>query len=311
MPLTKKDFLSIADFTADELNEIINLAIKQKADLNKGPLEPVFRGKTLGCIFHKPSLRTRVSFEVAMHQLGGSSMFITEKEIGIGSREAPQDVGRVLSRYLAAVMIRTFDHSIAETLAKHATIPVINGLTDLLHPCQIMADLMTVQEHRGNLDNLTVAFIGDGNNVARSWINAAGRLGFRVVLGCPAGYGVEREFIDRALAGSSGRYEEINDPAAAVKEADVLYTDVWASMGQEDEAAKRRQAFSAFQLNPELVGQAPKGAYIMHCLPAHRGEEITDDVIESENSIVFDEAENRLHAQRALLTLLVQGGGAH
>lgn len=311
MALTKKDFLSIADYNADELREIIDLAIKQKADLKKGPLEPVFRGRTLGCLFHKPSLRTRVSFEVAMHQLGGSSMFITEKEIGIGSREAPQDVGRVLSRYLAGVMIRTFDHSIAETLAKYASIPIINGLTDLLHPCQIMADLMTVLEHRGNIDNLTVAFIGDGNNVARSWINAAGRLDFRVILGCPKGYGVEKEFVDGAMAGSKGQYAEINDPAAAVAEADVLYTDVWASMGQEEEAAKRRKAFEAFQLNSALVAKAPKHALILHCLPAHRGEEITDNVIESKNSVVFDEAENRLHAQRALLSLLIPGGGGN
>lgn len=311
MSLTKKDFLSIADYTADELREIIDLAIAQKAELTSGPLKPVFQGKTLGCLFHKPSLRTRVSFEVAMHQLGGDSLFITEKEIGIGSREAPQDVGRVLSRYLAGVMIRTFDHSIAETLAKYATIPVINGLTDLLHPCQIMADMMTIVEHRGNLENLTVAFIGDGNNVARSWINAAGRLSFNVVLGCPSGYGVEKEFVDRAMAGSKGHYAEINEPAAAVREADVLYTDVWASMGQEDEVAKRRKEFSEFQLNSALVAQAPKDAIILHCLPAHRGEEITDNVIESKNSLVFDEAENRLHVQRALLSLLIAPGGGN
>ncbi len=309
MSLTKKDFLSIADYSADELLGIIDLAMKQKAELKTGILKPIFRGKTLGCIFHKPSLRTRVSFEVAMSQLGGDSLFITEKEIGIGSREAPQDIGRVLSRYLDAVMIRTFDHSIAETLARYATIPVINGLTDLLHPCQVLADLMTIVEHRGNLDNLTVTFIGDGNNVARSWINAAGKLSFRFILGCPPGYGVEKSFVDGAMTGSKGRYAEVNDPVAAVKEADLLYTDVWASMGQEAEAAKRKKDFAAFQLNSDLVARAPKGAVILHCLPAHRGEEITDDVIESANSLVFDEAENRLHAQRALLTLLIPSGG--
>ncbi|MEJ2721992.1 MAG: ornithine carbamoyltransferase [bacterium] len=307
--LTKKDFLSIADYTADELLGVIALATTQKAVLKTGGLERLFVGKTLGCIFHKPSLRTRVSFEVAMSQLGGDSLFITEKEIGIGSREAPQDVGRVLSRYLDAIMIRTFDHSIAETLARYSTIPVINGLTDLLHPCQVLADLMTIREHRGNLDDLTVAFIGDGNNVARSWINAAGRLSFRVILGCPRGYGVSKAFVDAALSGSKGEYAEVNDPVAAVKEADVLYTDVWASMGQEEEAAKRKKAFAAFQLNSDLVSRAPKGAVILHCLPAHRGEEITDEVIESENSLVFDEAENRLHVQRALLSLLIRGGG--
>ncbi|UCG51415.1 MAG: ornithine carbamoyltransferase [Candidatus Latescibacterota bacterium] len=311
MPLKQKDFVSIADYTAAEVGEIIDLAIAQKAELMSGRLEPTLKGKTLGCIFHKPSLRTRVSFEVAMHQLGGDSLYLTDQEIGIGSREAPQDVARVLSRYVSAIMIRTFDHSVVETLARFATIPVINGLTDLLHPCQVLADLMTIQEHRGNLDNLTVAFIGDGNNVARSWINAAAKLSLRVVLGCPPGFGVEKEFVDRALDGSSGRYTEVNDPVEAVKEADVLYTDVWASMGQESEAEKRKKAFAPFQLNSSLVAKAPDHAVVLHCLPAHRGEEITDDVIESQRSLVFDEAENRLHVQRALLSSLVPSGGGN
>jgi ornithine carbamoyltransferase len=190
MTLSKKDFVSIADYTREELEEIIGLAIEQKAQLRAGGLDATLSGRTLACIFHKPSLRTRVSFEVAMHQLGGDSLYLTDKEIGIGSREAPQDVGRVLSRYTSAIMIRTFDQGIVDMLAKYATVPVINGLTDMLHPCQIMADLMTIQEHRGNLDNLTVAFIGDGNNVARSWINAGSKLDIRVILACPKGYGV-------------------------------------------------------------------------------------------------------------------------
>jgi ornithine carbamoyltransferase len=310
MALSQKDFISIADYSKDELMEVLGFALEQKAKLRSGPLPATHRGKTLGCIFHKPSLRTRVSFEVAMHQLGGDSLYLTDKEIGIGSREAPQDVGRVLSRYVDAVMIRTFDNGIVETLAKYASIPVLNGLTDLLHPCQIMADLMTVMEHRKNLDNLTVAFIGDGNNVARSWLNAAVKLGFRLVLGCPQGYGIDQDFTSNALGGKSGLYTEVNDPGVAVKEADVLYTDVWASMGQEEEAQKRKREFERFQLNGELVAKSPAHSIVLHCLPAHRDEEITDEVIESDRSLVFDQAENRLHVQRALLSMLVpQAGG--
>ena len=301
--------MSIADYSKEELQAVVRLAIEQKQALRKGPLEPAMRGRTLACIFHKPSLRTRVSFEVAMHQLGGDSLYLTDQEIGVGSREAPQDVARVLSRYVSAIMIRTFDQAIVDTLAKFATVPVINGLTDLLHPCQILADLMTIEEHRGSLDDLTVVFVGDGNNVARSWINAAGKFGFRFILAAPKGYGVDKAFVDKALGNKTNLYQEINDPATAVAEADVLYTDVWASMGQEEEAAKRKKAFAAFQLNGDLVGRAPDRAVILHCLPAHRGEEITDDVIESERSLVFDEAENRLHVQRALLSLLIPPGG--
>ena len=309
MALSQKDFLSIADFSKGELVEIIQLAIVQKKQLETGRLEPVMAGKTLACIFHKPSLRTRVSFEVAMHQLGGDSTYLTDKEIGVGSREAPQDVARVLSRYVSAIMIRTFDQGIVDTLAKHASIPVINGLTDLLHPCQVLADLMTIQEHRGNLDDLTVVFVGDGNNVARSWINAAGRFGFRFILAAPEGYGVDKEFVDVALDGQTNLYSETNDPATAVAEADVLYTDVWASMGQKDEEAKRKKAFASFQLSSKLVAGSPSHSIVLHCLPAHRGEEITDEVIESDRSLVFDQAENRLHVQRALLSLLIPSGG--
>jgi ornithine carbamoyltransferase len=308
MGLTKKDFISIADHERAALEEIIDLGTKQKAQLRSGRLIPTHTGKTLACIFHKPSLRTRVSFEVAMHQLGGDSLYLTDAEIGIGSREAPQDVARVLSRYVSAVMIRTFDQGIVETMAKHATVPVINGLTDLLHPCQIMADLMTIQEHRGKLDDLTVTFIGDGNNVVRSWINAAVKFNFRFVLACPKGYGIEPSFVKKAL-GAADLYSEINDPVEAVKKADVLYTDVWASMGQEDEAGKRKSDFAGFQLNDELLRRSPGHSVVLHCLPAHRGEEITDGVLESERSLVFEEAENRLHVQRALLSLLIEPSG--
>lgn len=309
MALGKKDFVSIADFDRPEIEEIIGLAMEQKARLRRGLLPQTHRGETLACIFHKPSLRTRVSFEVAMHQLGGDSLYLTDKEIGVGSREAPQDVARVLSRYVSAIMIRTFDHSIVETLAQFATVPVINGLTDLLHPCQILADLMTIREQRGNLENLTVAFIGDGNNVARSWVNAAARLDFRFTLACPPGYGLDAGFVDGVM-GKTALYQEVHNAMAAVKQADVLYTDVWASMGQEAEAAKRKQDFSSFQLNDALLAKAPSHAVVLHCLPAHRGEEITDSVMESPRSLVFDQAENRLHVQRALLTLLIPAGGS-
>lgn len=308
MPLSKKDFISIADFTKNELLEILDLAMKQKLLFKEGKLPRTHVGRTLACLFHKPSLRTRVSFQVAMAQLGGSSLYLTDAEIGLGSREDPKDIARVLSCYVDGIMIRTFDNVLVETLARWASIPVINGLTDLLHPCQVLADLLSIREHRGSLEGMTVVFIGDGNNVARSWINASSRFGFRFVLACPEGYGVEREFHERVLGGQAALYREVHDPLEAVKEADVIYTDVWASMGQEAEAEKRRKAFSRFQVNSELMEAAPAESVVMHCLPAHRGEEITDEVIESPRSIVFTQAENRLHAQRALLSLIIPPG---
>jgi len=308
MVLSQKHFLSIADYTKGELEELLTLAIQQKELLKNDSLNRTHEGRTLGCIFHKPSLRTRVSFEVAMHQLGGDSLYLTDKEIGISSREAPQDVARVLSRYVSAIMIRTFEHEIVETLAEFATVPVINGLTDLLHPCQILADLMTIKEHRGDFKDLTVAFIGDGNNVSRSWINACSKFSFKLILGCPKGYGIAKEFSERALGNATSLYQEINDPAEAVAGADVIYTDVWASMGQEEETQKRKHDFADFQINMDLLKKAPADAIVLHCLPAHRDEEITDEVIESKQSLVFDQAENRLHAQRALLFSLIPSG---
>ncbi|NIM19780.1 MAG: ornithine carbamoyltransferase [Candidatus Latescibacteria bacterium] len=308
MPLLRKHFLSLADFTKAELEELLLLAIRQKALCNSGKLERTHVGRTLACIFHKPSLRTRVSFEVAMHQLGGDSIYVTEKEIGIGTREAPQDIARVLARYVSAVMIRTFQQDLVETIAEWSTVPVINGLTDLLHPCQVLADLMTIKEHRGGLEKLTVTFIGDGNNVARSWINACSRFSFKFILACPKGYGVASEFCERALGSATELYEETSNPVEAVKEANVIYTDVWTSMGQEAEARKRLKDFEGFQVNESLLNKAPSDAVVLHCLPAHRGEEITDEVIESKQSLVFDQAENRLHAQRALLFSLIPPG---
>jgi ornithine carbamoyltransferase len=311
MPFSQKHFLSIADYTKQELEELITLAVHQKELLASNKLERTHVGKTLMCIFHKPSLRTRVSFEIAMHQLGGTSLYLSESEIGINSREAPQDIARVLSRYADAVMIRTFEHEIVETLAEFSDIPVINGLTDLLHPCQILADLLTIHEHIGSFKNLKVVFMGDGNNVARSWINACSKFSFEFVLACPKGYGVAKEFSDRVLGNGTDLYREVNDPHEAVRDADVIYTDVWASMGQEAEAQKRRNDFATFQVNRALMEKAPAHAIVLHCLPAHRGEEITEEVIESKQSLVFDQAENRLHTQRSLLFSLIPFGGRY
>ncbi|HSG29682.1 MAG TPA: ornithine carbamoyltransferase [Candidatus Krumholzibacterium sp.] len=305
MRLGKKDFLSIRDFSADELRTILSLCAKQKPLAKEFKLEHTHPGRVLACLFHKPSLRTRISFEIAIRQLGGSSLYITDKEIGIGSREAPKDVGEVLSRYVDGIMIRTFDQSMVEVLAENASIPVINGLTDLLHPCQIMGDIMTIEEHLGSIDGKKVVFVGDGNNVARSWLNAASRLPFSFVLTSPAGYQIREDYVDEVRKDSSPDYEWIEDPTEAVKGADVVYSDVWASMGQEDEKAERMKVFKPYQIDDKLMALAKDSAIFMHCLPAHRGEEVSDSVIDSRQSVVYDEAENRLHIQRAIIALLM------
>ncbi len=305
MKLSKKDFLSIRDFSREELDTIISLAVKQKPFAREFKLEPTHPGRVLGCIFHKPSLRTRVSFEVAIRQLGGSSLYLTDKEIGIGSREAPKDVGEVLSRYIDGIMIRTFDQGMVEELAGNSSIPVINGLTDLLHPCQIMGDIMTITEHRGTIENQKVVFIGDGNNVARSWLNAASRFPFKLVLTSPPGYEIEKSFIDEVKKNGDPDFEWIEDPVEASKDADVIYADVWTSMGQEAEKQERLRRFKDYQVNDKLMGFAKDDAVFMHCLPAHRGEEVTNSVIDSTHSVVYDQAENRLHIQRAVIALLI------
>jgi ornithine carbamoyltransferase len=306
MKLGKKDFLRITDFTREELQGIIDLAIRQKPLARDFTLEHSHPGRVLACIFHKPSLRTRISFEIAIRQLGGSSLYITDREIGIGSREAPKDVGEVLSRYVDGIMIRTFDQNMVEELASNASVPVINGLTDLLHPCQIMGDLQTIIEHRGPMEGKKVVFIGDGNNVARSWLNAAARFPFKFVLTSPAGYEISDSYIEEVRALGDADYEWIEDPREAVQGADVVYSDVWASMGQESEKAERLQSFKSYQVNEGLMALAQENAVFMHCLPAHRGEEVTDAVIDGKNSVVFDEAENRLHIQRAIIALLLK-----
>ncbi len=245
------------------------------------------------------------SFEVAIRQLGGTSLYLTDKEIGIGSREAPKDVGEVLSRYVDGIMIRTFDQKMVEELAENSKIPVINGLTDQLHPCQIMGDILTIIEHRGSIEGQKVVFIGDGNNVSRSWLNAASRFPFKLVLTSPPGYKIDESYVEEVKKDGDPDYEWIEDPSEAVKGADVIYSDVWTSMGQEAEKIERLNRFKGYQVNDRLMKLAKDDALFMHCLPAHRGEEVTDSVIDSPNSVVYDEAENRLHVQRAIIALLI------
>ena len=299
--MPKRDFLAIPDWSAAELAELLDLAAMMKEGrYRERPLD----GRTLGMIFTKSSTRTRVSFEVGAYQLGGHALFLSARDIQLGRGEPVADTARVLSRYLDAIMIRTFAHSEVEELAANATVPVINGLTDLLHPCQILADLLTIREHIGGWEGKTVAWIGDGNNMANSWMNAAGTLGFELRLACPEGYEPDRDIFERNGALTSLTVTE--DPEEAVAGAHVVTTDVWASMGQEDEAAVRRAAFSGYLVDEELMARADPEAIFLHCLPAHRGEEVTSGVIDGPQSRVWDEAENRLHAQKALMALLLE-----
>jgi len=313
----KRDLLSFADLTRADADRLFAVAARLKSDLRAGKRHQELAQKTLALIFHKPSLRTRLSFEVAMTQLGGSSVFITDREIGIGSREPVQDVARVLSGYVDGIMIRTFDHQLAVGLARHASVPVINGLTDWLHPCQILADLFTLVEHRMNLDRIVVTYIGDGNNVANSWVEAAGLYGLTVRIACPEGYEPDRNLVSQVQSAGRGKVEIHHSAAKAAEGADVLYTDVWASMGQEAEREKRLPIFREFQINAGVLARAKAKALVLHCLPAHRGEEITEDVMEGSQSVVFQQAENRLHLQKAILYELMgagrkaaRGGGA-
>ena len=306
----KRDLLSFADLNRKQADRLFDVALRLKADQRAGRVHRELSPKTLACLFHKPSLRTRLSFEVAMTQLGGSSLFITDKEIGIGSREPVQDVARVLSGYVDGVMIRTFDHQLIVNMARHATVPIINGLTDWLHPCQILADLLTMRECGIDLDEATVAFIGDGNNVANSWIEAATLYGLTVRIACPEGYDPDSSLVAQVRANGPGRVEIHRSAADAAKGADVLYTDVWASMGQEAEREKRLPIFQPYRIDKALLAQAKPDAVVLHCLPAHRGEEITEEVIEGKQSVVFQQAENRLHAQKAVIWELMGPGAA-
>ncbi len=303
--MPKRDFLTVTDLTAAELTDTLELAATLKEEHRQGRLRRPLEGRVLGLVFHKPSLRTRVSFESGMARLGGYAIYISNQEIGMGTREAVGDIAQVLSRYVDGIMIRTFSHAWVEELAAKASVPVINGLTDSFHPCQIVADLLTVKENVDTLRGKRVAFIGDGNNVAKSWMNAARRLPIEVVLGCPAGFEPEAEFLDAVRAEVGDRVRVAHDPAEAVEGADVIYTDVWASMGQEQEKEARAKVFAPFQVNRDLVAAAGPEAIVLHCLPAHRGQEITDEVIDGPRSRVFDQAENRMHAQNALLVRLL------
>jgi ornithine carbamoyltransferase len=301
-----KHFLSISSCTSEELFELLALSAKSKIFYRSGGQDICCAGKTLAMLFEKPSLRTRVSFEVAMIQLGGNAIYIKPEDIGgIGKREPIKDMARVFSRYVNVIMARTFEHEKVTELAKWASVPVINALTDWSHPCQAMADVMTIQEHCGDLKGKKIAFIGDGNNVARSLGFACAKLGMKLEIASPAGYELDKASIIGANKIAGGAVTQSGDPRKAVHDADVIYTDTWVSMGQEDEKEKRRKDFAGFEVNEELVKLAPKNVKIMHCLPAYRGYEISDEVCESANSVIFDEAENRLHFQRALLKKLI------
>jgi ornithine carbamoyltransferase len=301
-----KDFLSINDCTVEQLNELLELSAELKSLYKGGGRDLCLAGKVLAMLFEKPSLRTRISFHVAMTNLGGGVIYVKPEDIGgIGKREPIKDMGRVLSRYVDVIMARTFEHSTITGLAEHASVPVINALTDWSHPCQAMADVLTIKEHLGRIKGVKLAYVGDGNNVARSLAIAAGKLGMKMIIAAPAGYELDAETIEKTNEMSSGSVVQTNDPKAAVSDADVIYTDTWVSMGQEEEKARRVADFEGFQVNMELVNCAPAGVKIMHCLPAKRGYEITDEVTEMPGSIIFDQAENRLHFQRALLKKLV------
>jgi ornithine carbamoyltransferase len=306
--LQGKDLLSIHDLSGDEVNEILEVAKKLKDMQKRGEEHHWLKGKTLGMIFQKASTRTRVSFETGMWQLGGMGLFLSATDLQIGRGEPIKDTARVLSRYVDGIMIRTFSHAGVEELAHYATIPIINGLTDLLHPCQALTDIFTAVEYKGNLKGKKMAYVGDGNNMVNALMHACAKVGMHIAVATPAGYEPDAAIVSDAKAdavATGANISIVNDPFVAAKDADVLYTDVWASMGQEAEQAKREKIFAGFQINSELLKVAQPDSIVMHCLPAHRGEEITDEVMEGKHSVVFDEAENRLHVQKAILALLL------
>jgi ornithine carbamoyltransferase len=301
-----KDFICISDCSAEQLMEFLQLSERLKSLYKGGSRDLCLAGKTLIMLFEKPSLRTRMSFEVAMTNLGGQAIYVKPEDIGgIGKREPVKDMARVLSRYADGIMARTFEHGTACELAACATVPVINALTDWSHPCQAMADVLTISEHCGKIEGIKLAFVGDGNNVARSLAFASAKLGMKMVIASPAGYELDAETIEKANSILADSVAQTDNPAQAVADADIVYTDTWVSMGQEDEKQRRLKDFEGFQVNAELLKSAPSEARIMHCLPAHRGYEISDETAESKNSIIFDQAENRLHFQRALLKKLM------
>ncbi len=303
-----KDLLDVATMPRVQVENLLRLAASLKQKQRRGVPHCLLPGKTLGLLFQKPSTRTRVSFEAGMNQLGGRALVLPMGDIQLSRGETVADTARVLSRYLDGIVIRTYDHATVEEWARESTMPVINGLTDHSHPCQALSDLLTITERKGRLKGVTVAYIGDGNNVANSLIEAAAKMGMRVAVGCPSGYQPDQQVVDRARleAEKTGSLIEImENPQVAVKEADVIYTDVWISMGREREHARRLKALSPYQLNDRLLKRAKPDAIVMHCLPAHRGEEITGDVLDGSQSVVIDQAENRLHMQKAILVQLL------
>ncbi|WP_048151711.1 ornithine carbamoyltransferase [Thermococcus cleftensis] len=308
--LAGRDVLCLQDFTREEIETILKTAEMMKIWNKIGKPHRVLEGKTLAMIFQKPSTRTRISFEVGIYQLGGYGLYLNANDLQLRRGETIADTARVLSRYVDGIMARVFDHKDVEDLAKYASVPVINGLSDFSHPCQALADYQTILEKKGRIQGLKIVYVGDGNNVAHSLMIAGTKLGANVVVATPEGYEPDKRVIkwaEQNAAESGGSFELLHDPVKAVKDADVIYTDVWASMGQEAEAEERRKIFQPFQVNRELVKHAKPDYIFMHCLPAHRGEEVTDDVVDSPNSVVFDEAENRLHAQKAVMALVMGG----
>ena len=301
----KKDLLSEYDLEREDYECIFEKAHRLKRLLKEGREHATLKGKTLGMIFDKSSTRTRISFEVGMYQMGGIALFLSNRDTQLGRGEIIADSARIMSRYLDGIMIRTFSQASVEEFARYATIPVINGLTDLLHPCQLLSDLFTIIEKRGGYEGLKIAYVGDGNNMANSWINAAAKLPFHLDLACPEGYDPDPAILKRGMAEAPAGVILHRDPIAAVRDADVVYTDVWVSMGQEAEREERMKRFQGYQVNQALLDRAKKDVLVMHCLPAHRGEEITAEVIDGPRSVVIDEAENRLHVQKAVMEILL------
>lgn len=306
--LKGRDFIGLVDYTAEEIQYLIELAVELKRKNREGEVFHPLKGKTLGMIFEKSSTRTRVSFEVGMYQLGGHALFLSKNDLQLGRGETIWDTAQVMSRYLDGIMLRTFAHRTAIDLARGATIPVINGLTDLSHPCQALADYQTIFEKKGKLQGLKLAYIGDGNNMANSLMVGGCKLGVNVSIATPEGYAPDKTVTEtsKELAAQSGsELSIVTDPKEAIADADIVYTDVWASMGFEDEQKQREEAFASFQINEELVKYAKADYLFMHCLPAHRGEEVSEGVLEGKNSIIFDQAENRLHAQKAVMASIM------
>jgi ornithine carbamoyltransferase len=305
-----KNLVSVANLEREDIDELFALTAEMKKSSKRGATDLCLAGKTLGMIFEKSSMRTRVSFEVAMTQMGGHAIYLTQHDINLGERESIKDVSKVLSRFIDCIAIRTYDHKTVTELADSSSVPVINALSDYTHPCQALTDLYTVKEKVGSLDNVKIAYVGDGNNVARSLAFLCAKLKVSCTIASPENYELSAEFLDALennVRGKDAYIKQIRDPEEAVKDADVIYTDTWISMGEEEEAETRRKDFEGFQVNSELISYAKKDVFVMHCLPAHRGEEITDEVIDGKHSIVYDQAENRLHVQKALLKLLING----